>query len=151
MCAFSVASMITVVCQSSTRAACEKTAERINVLFGVETPKDPRNVVLDGASWYSHGEGEAVRCGFCPVTLAKVSKCIYNCWEYVLHTVGVHFGTRCNVSYLTLGLSYLILSAFAWLFFWHDYIITFVYRLCYFNYSRSPMFHAHGLTFLVKV
>jgi len=31
------------VCQSVTRAKCAKTAERIDVLFGVETPLDPRS------------------------------------------------------------------------------------------------------------
>jgi len=35
------------VCQSVTRAGCAKTAERIDVLFWVETPRDPRNDVLD--------------------------------------------------------------------------------------------------------
>jgi len=38
------------VCQSVTRAGCVKTAERIDVLFGVETPGDRRNIVLDGVS-----------------------------------------------------------------------------------------------------
>jgi len=35
------------VCQSVTQARCEKAAERINVLFGVETPGDLRNILLD--------------------------------------------------------------------------------------------------------
>jgi len=36
------------ICQSVTRTGCAKMAERIDVLFGVETPGDPRNTVLDG-------------------------------------------------------------------------------------------------------
>jgi len=31
---------------------CAKTAERINVLFGVETPGEPRNIVLDESSYH---------------------------------------------------------------------------------------------------
>jgi len=32
------------VCQSVTRAGCAKTAERIDVLFGMETPEDPKTL-----------------------------------------------------------------------------------------------------------
>jgi len=35
------------VCLCVTRAECEQTAERIDVLFGAETPAGPRNIVLD--------------------------------------------------------------------------------------------------------
>jgi len=36
------------VCQSVTRVDCAKTAERIDVLFAVETLGDPRHIMLDG-------------------------------------------------------------------------------------------------------
>jgi len=36
------------VCQSVTRHSCANMAERIEVLLGVETFRDPRKVVLDG-------------------------------------------------------------------------------------------------------
>jgi len=35
---------------SVTRAGCANTAERIDVLFGVDTPGNPRNIALDGES-----------------------------------------------------------------------------------------------------
>jgi len=35
------------ICQTVTWVGCANTAERINVLFSVETPRDPRNIVLD--------------------------------------------------------------------------------------------------------
>jgi len=38
------------VYQSVTLAGCAKTAERIDVLFGMETPGNPRNTILDGVS-----------------------------------------------------------------------------------------------------
>jgi len=50
------------VCLSDTRASCAKTAERINVLFGVEVP-------------IPHGEGEGIRCGLCQITL--VTRFVY--------------------------------------------------------------------------
>jgi len=34
---------------------CANTAERIEVLFGVETLGDPRNIVLDGSPDFYHG------------------------------------------------------------------------------------------------
>jgi len=37
------------VCLSRRRARCAKTAERIDVLFEVETPGYPRNIVSDGS------------------------------------------------------------------------------------------------------
>jgi len=46
------------VCQSVMQAAVQKTAKRIDVLFGVETPGDPPR------------RGEGVRCGFHRITLA---------------------------------------------------------------------------------
>jgi len=36
------------VCQFITRLRCAKTAERIDVLFGVETPGDRKSIKLDG-------------------------------------------------------------------------------------------------------
>jgi len=39
-----------VACLSVTRLCCAQTAERIEVLFGTETPGDPRYSVLDGGS-----------------------------------------------------------------------------------------------------
>jgi len=50
------------VCQSVTRADCAKTAENIDVLFGVKTPEASRNIALYRGP-YPHGEGEGVRCG----------------------------------------------------------------------------------------
>jgi len=38
-----------------------KTAERIEVLFGVETPGDPRNIVVDIGGPYSLLRGEGVQ------------------------------------------------------------------------------------------
>jgi len=38
------------LCLFVTRAECTKTAERIDVLFGVETPRYPRNIVSDESS-----------------------------------------------------------------------------------------------------
>jgi len=35
------------VCYSVTRLSCAKTAKRIEVLFGMDTLRDPRNIVLD--------------------------------------------------------------------------------------------------------
>jgi len=46
-----------------------KTTERIDILFGVETPRDPRNIVLDGGP-NPHSESEGVRCGLCQITVA---------------------------------------------------------------------------------
>jgi len=46
---------------------CAKTAERIDVLFGMETPGNPGNIVLDGVP-IPYDEG--VQCGFCKITLA---------------------------------------------------------------------------------
>jgi len=54
--------------QSVMRAGCAKSAEWIDVLFGVETPGHPRNILLDGVP-IPHGEG-GVRCGRCQGTLA---------------------------------------------------------------------------------
>jgi len=34
------------VCESVTRAGCAKTAEQVDVLLGVATPGDSRNIVL---------------------------------------------------------------------------------------------------------
>jgi len=49
-----------VVCQSPslsvTRLRCAKTAERIDVLFGTDTPGDPRHTVLDGSLVTRYGE-----------------------------------------------------------------------------------------------
>jgi len=36
-------------CQSVIQAGCAKMTEWIDVLFGMETPGDPRNIVLDEA------------------------------------------------------------------------------------------------------
>jgi len=36
------------VCLSVTLADCAKTAERIELLLGMKTPRNPRNIVLDG-------------------------------------------------------------------------------------------------------
>jgi len=52
-----------------------KTAARIEVLFGVETLGDPRNIVLDGGL-QPRGEGEAVRYGLCQITLSSVCLCV---------------------------------------------------------------------------
>jgi len=41
----------------------------IDVLFGVETPGDPRNIVLD-VDPHLHGKVEGVWCGLCQITLA---------------------------------------------------------------------------------
>jgi len=48
-----------------------KTAERIAVLFGVEIPENPRNIVLDRGPHPLQDEREGVRCGLCQITLAS--------------------------------------------------------------------------------
>jgi len=55
-----------------TWAGCAKTADRIDVLFWVETPGDPGNVVLDGVS-LPYGEEEGVQYGLCQITLVACS------------------------------------------------------------------------------
>jgi len=44
--------VVSVRCLSrgSTRLHCAKTAERIKIVFGVNTPGSPRNIVLHGGS-----------------------------------------------------------------------------------------------------
>jgi len=49
-----------VVCQSVTRAGCAKMHEEMDILFGMQSPGYPRNVVLDGGLRRSHGKGERV-------------------------------------------------------------------------------------------
>jgi len=49
-----------------------KTAERIDVLFGMETPGDPRNIVLDGVPLARRAKG--VRWGFYQITLWLCAK-----------------------------------------------------------------------------
>jgi len=44
------------VCLLVTQLRCEKTAERIEVLIGVETPRDPRQTV-----WFPYGESGLMR------------------------------------------------------------------------------------------
>jgi len=41
-----------VVCLSTTRLRCAKTAEQIEVLFGIEARGDQENIILDGAPEY---------------------------------------------------------------------------------------------------
>jgi len=57
------------VCQAVSRAECLKTAEQIDVLFGVNTSADPRNIVSDGSP-YPPRQGEKVRCGLYQITLS---------------------------------------------------------------------------------
>jgi len=56
-----------------TRARCAKIAERVDVLFGVETPRDPRKIVLDRVP-ISRGEGKRVDAPCRQITLAT---CFY--------------------------------------------------------------------------
>jgi len=46
-------------------------AEWIYILFGVEIPGDPRNIVLDGV-YIRHGEGEVVHQITLPVVCSSV-------------------------------------------------------------------------------
>jgi len=45
------------------------TAERINVLFGVDNLGDPRNIVLGGDPHPLHSDREGVRCSLCQIRL----------------------------------------------------------------------------------
>jgi len=60
----------TFICLFVTQTGCAKTAERIDVLFGVETSGDPISIVgpLDGVP-YPTARRE-VRCGLRQITLA---------------------------------------------------------------------------------
>jgi len=55
------------ISQSLTGTGCVKTTERIDILFGMETPRDPRYIVSD---W----RGQRVRCGLCKLL-----------WSLILH------------------------------------------------------------------
>jgi len=57
------------VCPSVLRVSCANTAERIDVLFGVETSGDSRNVDKWGSP--SPRRGEGVRCGLCQLSLVS--------------------------------------------------------------------------------
>jgi len=46
--------MILGVCQSVTRAGCAKTDERSDVLLGVKTPGNPRNIISNESPDFSH-------------------------------------------------------------------------------------------------
>jgi len=64
-----------------TQLWCAKTAEGIEVLFGVKT-WGPRNIVLD-----PHGEreGKRIRCSFCQITLDAC--CILWCFVFRGHVI----------------------------------------------------------------
>jgi len=50
------------VCQSVTQLHCANTAERIEVLLGVETLAETGNPVLDGSSDFPHGFDVQHKC-----------------------------------------------------------------------------------------
>jgi len=57
----------------ASRAGCAKSAERIDVLFWMETPGNPRNIVYMGVpDSITHGKGKGVRCGLCEITFATI-------------------------------------------------------------------------------
>jgi len=62
---------------SVNQAGCAKAAKRIEVLFGVETSGDPRNIVLDGGS-PSHTARGKFRWSLCHITLTA---CLLTYWH----------------------------------------------------------------------
>jgi len=60
--------------RSSTRLHCVKTAERINILFGVNTLGGLRNIVLDRGTDPPTARERVIRCTLCQITLAS---CLY--------------------------------------------------------------------------
>jgi len=58
------------VCDAVMRLRCANMAERIDVLFGMETPGDARNIVLDGVFQLLWRGKAGIRCGLHQITLA---------------------------------------------------------------------------------
>jgi len=59
------------------RARCAKTAERIDILFGVETPRvlGPEEHYIRCESQSPHGEGRGIRRGLRQITLSTCCFC----------------------------------------------------------------------------
>jgi len=83
------------VCLSrgSTRLHCAKTAERMKMLFAVNSFEGPRNIVLDGVLILPRrGKRKHIRCCLCQITVAScfsvsldVKPCCYLLTLHVLH------------------------------------------------------------------
>jgi len=77
------------VCQSVTRAGCAKTAERIDVLFGVKTHGDPKNIALHGGAHLLTVKGRGFDAAFAkllwPLVITSLLR-IYMCarWSVCL-------------------------------------------------------------------
>jgi len=63
------------------RASCAEMAEWIDVLFGMNIPGDPRNVVLDGGP-YPHNEGEGSSMQLLPDYFCHVFTCAHAVSRY---------------------------------------------------------------------